>query len=105
MKELTNDNYATETATGNTVVDFYGKGCGNCKMLEPMLAALMTDNPNVKFCKADIDNNPTAVESLGIMTLPTIVFYQNGKELEDIRLMGIKPKTLIQRKLTEAFGQ
>ena len=57
-------------------VDIYANWCGPCKQLMPRLMNMEANYPNVKFIKIDIDANMEYAQSLGIMSVPTILVYK-----------------------------
>ena len=62
------------------LVEFYATWCGPCKALMPRLMNMEASYPGVKFLKVDIDENTEYAQSLGIMSVPTVMVY-NGTEL------------------------
>ena len=60
----------------NVLIDFYAEWCGPCKQLMPRLMNMEANYPNVKFIKVDIDANMEYAQSLGIMSVPTIMIYK-----------------------------
>lgn len=78
MIELTDETYEQETAKGTVVVDFYAQWCGICKALTPKVGEIAKQNPNYKFCKADVDKCSEIAQKLGIVNLPTFVMYKEG---------------------------
>ena len=62
------------------LVEFYAEWCGPCKQLMPRLMNMESNYPNVKFLKVDIDANIDYAQSLGIMSVPTVLIY-NGTSL------------------------
>jgi thioredoxin 1 len=64
----------------NVLIDFYATWCVPCQQLMPRLANLEQNYTNVKFVKVDIDANMQYAQSLGIMSVPTIMVYK-GTEL------------------------
>ena len=99
MKEINESEFEKVTKTGSVVVDFFGAGCINCKMTEPALLALETENPNVKFVKIDTGNAKKLTERFDIMALPTILFMKDGIVKET--LVGLKPRGVLARTIAE----
>lgn len=62
------------------LVEFYASWCGPCKQLMPRLMNMESNYPAVKFLKVDIDEEMEFAQSLGIMSVPTVMIY-NGNDL------------------------
>lgn len=82
--ELTNENFEQEIlkSTGTVVVDFWASWCGPCKMLSPVLEKFATANPNIKVGKVNVDEQKSLAQHYEIMTIPTIIIFQDGKEVK-----------------------
>ena len=73
-----------ESATP-VVVDFYADWCGPCKMVSPVLERLsMEYEGKVKFVKLNVDDDPEIAANFGIMSIPTVLFFANGKARDAI---------------------
>lgn len=66
-------------ASGTVVLDFYADWCGPCKMLAVELDLYCKENNDVNIYKINVDNNPGVARSYGIMTIPTLILYKDGK--------------------------
>ncbi len=66
--------------SGKVVVDFFANWCGPCKMLAPVLEAVSKDNDNVTFIKVDTDKCQNLARRFGIMSIPTLKVFVDGKE-------------------------
>ena len=86
---------------GKEIIDFWADGCGNCKMLEPALAQIEAEFPDIKVTKLNIKDHEAEVLKYGIMSLPTLVFVKDGEEVA--KMVGLKPKSLIVKKIAEVF--
>lgn len=63
------------------VVDFFATWCGPCKMLAPVLEKAANEMSQVRFYKVDIDQEPDLTQQFQIMSVPTMVFFKNGKKV------------------------
>jgi thioredoxin 1 len=80
------------------LVDFTAVWCGPCKMVDPIIRQLADDwAGKVKVLKCDADQNPDLITSLGIMGIPTIMLFKDGKVVE--RVTGYKPKDQLINKM------
>ncbi|MCR3905837.1 MAG: thioredoxin [Tenericutes bacterium] len=78
---------------GLVVVQYYATWCGPCKMLKPVLDALSTEMQETKFYRLDIDLYRTQAIEAGIRSVPTVVLYKDGEEVD--RQSGYQPKERI----------
>jgi thioredoxin 1 len=73
------------------LVDFWAEWCAPCKMIAPVLEEIATEKDGqIKIAKLDADNNPSVVQQLRVMSLPTLILFKNGKELS--RVVGYRTK-------------
>lgn len=63
------------------VVDFYATWCGPCKMFAPIFEEVANEI-DMNFIKVDTDNNSDLAREYGIMSIPTIVLFENGNEVK-----------------------
>jgi len=72
------------------LVDFWATWCGPCRMIAPIVEQIQGElGDKVKILKMDIDENPTTPMSLGIMSIPTVIIFKDGKAAE--RTVGYRP--------------
>lgn len=64
------------------LVDFFATWCGPCKMLSPVLeSAAQTLEGRVKIVKVDVDQSPELAQKFGVMAVPTMILFKNGKQV------------------------
>lgn len=82
------------------LVDFWANWCGPCKMIAPVVEELAREyDKKVKIGKLDIDANPDTPSRFGIMSIPTLLFFKDGKVAE--QLVGALNKTELKKKIEE----
>ncbi|MGO3325640.1 thioredoxin [Gordonia sp. (in: high G+C Gram-positive bacteria)] len=80
------------------LVDFWATWCGPCKMVAPVLDEIARDNAEtITVAKVDVDANPAIARDFQIMSIPTMILFENGKPTKTIQ--GAKPKAAILREL------
>ncbi|MDX1665748.1 MAG: thioredoxin [Saprospiraceae bacterium] len=86
------------------IVDFYADWCGPCKAQTPILEQLKKElGEEARIVKIDVDKNPALAEKLQVMSIPTIMIFQNGEQ--KWRAMGVQSFGILKeqvRKLAPA---
>ena len=89
MIHLENENF-DELIKDKVVVDFFATWCGPCKMLGPVFEELSTEINDIKFIKVDIDEHADLCRKYKVMSVPTLIVFDKGKEVK--RNIGFIPK-------------
>lgn len=71
-----------EIEKGLVVVDFFATWCGPCRMLAPIIEDVSENRDDAAFLKVDVDENYELAKSFGIMSVPTVLFFKDGKVID-----------------------
>lgn len=86
VKYLENENEFDELIKGRVLVDFYADWCGPCKRLMPILE----DIKDIDILKVNVDSFGDLSRNFGIMSIPTLILFDNKKEIK--KSIGFKTK-------------
>lgn len=82
------------------LIDFYAEWCGPCKMLSPIISEIKNElKDDIRVVKIDVDKNQELCQKLNIMSMPTLMIYQDGEVKWST--VGVQTKQLIKSKLSE----
>ena len=102
LKHLDDNNFQNEIATGVTLVDFYADWCGPCRTIAPVIEELSVEmDGQAKVAKVDIENAQKVTASFGVMSIPTLILFKDGKEVQ--RVVGIKGKEDLKEMINKAL--
>ncbi|MBF0573795.1 MAG: thioredoxin [Desulfamplus sp.] len=93
--EIDDDAFDSEVIKSNipVMVDFWAPWCGPCRALAPTIEALEKSYAGkVKFVKVNVDENPQSPSKYAIQAIPTLIFFKNGKVVDQITGMVAKSK-------------
>ncbi len=78
---LTSGDFDDKVKTGWAMVDFWAEWCGPCKMSGPVIEELASEyTGKVLVGKVDVDAQPELASRFGVMSIPTVILYENGVE-------------------------
>lgn len=101
---FTDQNFETEVLKADkpVMVDFWAVWCGPCQMAGPIIDELAEEyKDKVKVGKVNVDENPQTAMKFGVMSIPTVVLFQNGKEVK--REVGFSGKEGYRKLLEEVL--
>jgi thioredoxin 1 len=94
----TDSNFETDiNIAGKLVlVDLWAEWCGPCKMMEPVLEEIINEKgDSIQLVKINIDENRETPVKYRVMSIPTLLFFKDGKEVD--RVEGRVPKNKLQK--------
>jgi len=102
VKHITDDQFQPTVAHGVTLVDFWAPWCGPCKMIAPILDELAGElNGKAKIVKINVDENPVVAGQYGIMSIPTLLLFKDGKKVD--QKVGGQPKPQLKAFVEQAL--
>ena len=93
---LTAKSYEQEVSKGLVLVDYWAVWCGPCRKMEPVLKQIAAET-DVKVGKLNVDDYKAFVRTKNVPTIPTMIIYKEGKEVQ--RLVGVYTKDEILKVL------
>ncbi|WP_294825543.1 thioredoxin [uncultured Eubacterium sp.] len=80
---VTAENFDEEVLNykGKVLVDFWAEWCGPCMMLGPIIEEISEEVDDVKFCKVNCDEARDVALQFGIMTIPNLIVFENGEQV------------------------
>ncbi|MFW5980434.1 MAG: thioredoxin [Halanaerobiaceae bacterium] len=99
-KKVTDENFQEEVINSDkpVLVDFWAEWCGPCKMVAPVVEDIAEEyEDKVKVCKLNVDENQGTAAEYGVMSIPTLIYFENGEEAD--KVVGYQPKENIVNKL------
>ncbi len=95
---ITSENFESlKNGAQPLVVDFWATWCGPCKMQGALLESkLVPEHPEVEVLKVNVDEEPALAARFGVMSIPTLLLYRDGKLVDQI--VGLtKPDEIIAK--------
>lgn len=96
--EISGNNFEERIKGKIVAVDFWASWCMPCLMMSPVIDELADKFKNkIEFCKVNIDENQKLAEKYSVMSIPTLVIFKNGKEIN--RFVGSQSADVLEEKI------
>ena len=102
----TDANFETEVLDSDrpVLVDFWATWCGPCRTIAPTIEELASEyDGKAKVVKLDVDNNPQTAMKYGIRSIPSLLFFKEGRPVD--QMVGVVPKRVLAEKLDTLAAQ
>ena len=89
---------------GVTIVDFWTPWCGPCRMMEPILDEIATEQAErgVRVVKVNSDDARETAHRFDIRSVPTLIFFKDGEPV--FEMVGLVPKPVLEREIAECLS-
>ncbi len=96
---LTKDNFEREVLNSDktVLIDFYAVWCGPCKMLSPVIDKIAEENPDIKVCKVNVDEEEELAAKFQVSSIPSLFVVKNKTIVAE--KVGFVPKAEIEKML------
>ena len=89
---ITKENFQKEVVESEkrVLLDFWASWCGPCRMLSPIVDEVAEERTDVKVGKVNVDEQPDLAAQFGVMSIPTLLVFEQGKLVR--QAVGARPK-------------
>ncbi len=105
VQAITQKEWQTEVLESGVpvLVDFWAVWCGPCRLIAPIVEELASQYAGkLKVYKVDVDKEQQLAVQYGIMSIPTLLLFKDGRVVEQI--VGALPKGVIEQKIARHLG-
>ena len=92
---ITKNNFQEEVINSKkpVLLDFWASWCGPCRMLSPVVDEVAEERTDVKVGKVNVDEQPDLAAQFGVMSIPTLLVFEQGKLVR--QAVGARPKASV----------
>ena len=92
VQNITNENFDEIVLRSDkpVLVDFWAEWCGPCRMVSPIVDEIAGERPDITVGKVNVDEQPELAMQFGVMSIPTLLVFKEGKLAQ--KAVGARPK-------------
>ena len=94
VNEIKEKEFDEAIKEGKVLVDCYASWCGPCQMISPIIEEIASENKEYRFYKLDVDDAQTVTKEYGVMSIPSLLIFNDGKLID--KSVGLKSKSEIK---------
>ena len=98
---ITKSNFDAEVVRSDkpVLVDFWASWCGPCRMISPVVEQIAGEVNSIKVGKLNVDEQPELASRFSVMSIPTLILFNNGKAVDT--MIGVHPKPTIMNMINK----
>ena len=93
VQKLNQNNINNAITSGTALVDFYADWCGPCRIVSPIVDEIAEERSDITVGKVNVDDENALAMKYGVMSIPALIVFKDGKE--KTRIVGASPKAAI----------
>ena len=97
LLSINEDNFEKSVMKGVSIVDFWAIWCGPCRLMSPIVEEIAKEMTDINVYKLNVDDHPELTAKFNIMSIPTIIIFKDGEEVDQI--VGVVSKSVLANKI------
>jgi thioredoxin 1 len=99
LTDVNDNNFQAEVIESETpvLVDFWAPWCAPCRVIAPVLEEIAAERDDLRIVKLNIDENQQTTAQFEVLSIPTMILFQNGAAVR--KVIGAYPKKKIEAQL------